>query len=194
MILARYTQFRARFATSSTLAVDGLPEWPTARTGIGNGWVTADVNGKPVGTISKPARPYAFTDGAPVSITCNGGLDDGDAGTTYDWYLSQRTDDPAGQCWRLVDAPSDANSGQVKLSLVEATARTLVPTGDLFAPDALAILAAACHLYVQRRSDMAIQFVRFISDPNAFDTGLWDPVNQGEATLLSTGLFATVGA
>lgn len=169
------------------LAVDGLPRWPVEKRRINS---FHDTIGKP------PSLPSYFTSGAsPLLISCNNLQTDAGAGSSYDWYLSQRSDEIASQMWRIVSPPvSPAISGTVSLYFVPAVAAKLLPSvTDYFSSDALAVTAAKCHLYVQRKSDMAIQWVPFTLDPAGVDTAEWDPISPFAKTLFSRGSFSYVG-
>lgn len=145
MIVPNYTTFRAAFATSSTPALDGLEEWPVAE--LGSGGFTEGFSG-----ISKPITSL------PITISCNGGGDD--SGTTYRWYLSQRTDDPTKQ-FLSITHPSALQTGSVVLALTALAVSALGlagATATLTEGDLIRLLKHV-DLYVQRASDKAIQHV-----------------------------------
>lgn len=127
---------------------DGYPSWPIANmraggfsagfTGLGNNYT-----------------------GETLSITANSGAADSVKGTDeYDWYLSQRTEVASKQVLSISPVPHTATqsfSGTVRV-LNTALAQTLYGStlGD---PESVAKLFKACHLYCQRRSDNAIQWI-----------------------------------
>lgn len=143
MIITTYTQFRAIFATSSTLAADGFEVWPVAM---------LRANGFDGGITGMPKPVTAF----PVTLTCNGQAADG--GAAFRWYLSQRTDDTAKQylyCSQL----SATQSGSVVIGLTSLGVAELGLAGPTAAvtEEQLIRLLKHCDLYVQRVSDDAIQ-------------------------------------
>lgn len=145
MILQSYTTFRHWFATASTLAADGLEEWPIAK--LRSGGFTGGFTG-----IAKPIAAF------PVTVSCNGLAADG--GAAFDWYLTQRTDDPTKQHLTVTQL-SSTQSGSVVLALT-ALAVSELGLGSATSPvneDELRRVLAHCDLYVQRRSDDAIQHV-----------------------------------
>lgn len=153
MIVTTYTDFRHRFSTSGTIGIDGYEEWPVAELGSGGfsgGFTT--VSGSPI------ARPIlAF----PITVSCNSGAADG--GSAFDWYLSQRTDDPSLQ-WISIAQYSGTQSGTVTLALTAKCVSDLglsSPTASLTEDELIAILKN-CDLYVQRRSDDAIQVLQLL--------------------------------
>lgn len=132
---------------------DGYPSWPVsyvrkAASGFGDTGSTLTYSG------------YPFATNDPVTISCNGGGSDGVKGTPeYNWYLSQRTAVLANQPLAMVqlpDTPTDSYSGSVALSLSSfwGLSPSVVVTAEL-RQRALKY----CHLYVQRVSDGAIQWV-----------------------------------
>lgn len=152
----------------STLAtyrdLDGYYTWPVA-----NVRLPASGFGDTGSTITGIPRPIYSTIGG-VSITCNGGAFDAVPGVDeYDWYLSQCTDDPARQLLFLQEPNILPNtcSGRVYLLANAANCRADIgssitsggPTAIWIAPDAVGPLFTHKYLYVQRRSDKAIQWV-----------------------------------
>jgi hypothetical protein len=108
------------------------------------------------------ATPYQ---GGTVTLTCNGGVADTVYGTDeYDWYLSQRTDDPARQYLTIVQAPDDVGpksfSGACKITptaLAAAEFGFTIGGGVPIDPDITRMLFRCCDLYVRRIADQAIQ-------------------------------------
>lgn len=145
MILPNYTTFRAFFATSATLAADGLEVWPVAE--LRSGGFTGGFTG-----IAKPITAF------PITISCNAQAADG--GAAFNWYLSQRTDDPTKQYLSITQL-SATQSGSVVLALTSLAVSELglgSATAAVGEAELIRILKH-CDLYVQRVSDDAIQHV-----------------------------------
>ncbi len=125
---------------------DGMAEWPRSK------MHTSGFDAAP--TVS--AQPFSPL---PVTLSCNAGVTDAVAGTTYKWYLSQRTDVGASQCL-LATHPDTASTGTVQLELTSLAVTTfdLAATTDPLNVGQRVQLLKHCHLYVQRASDRAIQF------------------------------------
>ena len=125
---------------------DGMAQWPRAK------MHTAGFDAQP--TVS--ARPFSPM---PITLSCNGGVTDATAGTTYKWYLSQRTDVVANQRL-LLTHPDAASTGTVQLELtaLAVSSLDLGATTDPLNVGQRTLLLKHCHLYVQRASDRAIQF------------------------------------
>lgn len=145
MIVQRYSDFRGLFALDgASAAADGLEEWPVAnlRSGGFTGLVTPTIT--------------SF----PLTITCNGGAIDG--GAAFDWYLSQRTDDPARQ-YLTITHTRPTKSGTVTIDINEDRVAALLPDVSgpaLFEAGNLGLLMKNVALYVQRRSDKAYQWIK----------------------------------
>lgn len=143
MILSTYTNFRAMFATSATLAADGMEVWPVSmlRASGFNGGITG---------MPKPVTAF------PVTLTCNAEAVDG--GGAFNWYLSQRTDDSAKQYLYCSQLAAD-KSGSVLIGLTSLGVAELGLAGPTAAvsQEHLIRVLKFCDLYVQRVSDKAIQ-------------------------------------
>ena len=134
---------------------DGMPRFPGPRDStnlIRSGGFTGGITGAPF--------PYL---GVAFQVTCNSTADDSVAGTDeYDWYLSQRTDDPAKQYWLALDYnPGGGNTASGTISLVHsalATSELGVVDGPLPAQQYHDLLYKVA-LYVRRISDGAIQWL-----------------------------------
>lgn len=131
---------------------DGLERWPVAlvRTAGDFGALGTTITGIPT--------PYL---GVQFTVTCNAGAADGTPGTDmYDWYLSQRSD-TAGAQYLLVTPylPVGPNTYSGSVQIVHGT---LAVSGlGLTTPPSPQVVVDVfkhCHLYVQRRSDKAIQW------------------------------------
>jgi len=129
--------------------VDGIDIWPAS-------YVRA---GAFSGGFSGIDKPYT---GAQMIITINAlaydsvwGVDD------YDWYLSQRSDDPTRKYLDIAPAPRTASGTRSGTILVEHNALATAEYGTISTPSMALIheLFAYTYLYVQRRSDKAIQWV-----------------------------------
>ncbi len=145
MILHTYAAFRAQFALpGAAIANDGMEEWPVAklRSGGFTGLVTPTIT--------------AF----PILMTCNSGAVDG--GAAFDWYLSQRTDVAADQ-YLTITQFDPTKSGSILVGITEVNVLKLLPDVDgitIAYPASLTALLKNVHLYVQRRSDQAIQWIK----------------------------------
>ncbi len=140
---------------------DGRALWPIANVRAG-GFDTG------VSGIPNPYDPRV----APYTLTVNAGAADGSPGSDeYHWYLSQRTDSPASQYLSAIaftDATSNTYSGSVVLNHT-TLAETIFgfTTSDALTPGQLTQLFKYVHLYVQRVSDDAIQWVDLLRVMNA---------------------------
>lgn len=141
MIILRYTDFRYRFQNGLGTAFDGLEPWDP---------VMVRANGFDDG-ITGLAKPItAF----PSNITIVGA----DGPSAYDWYLSQRTDEPSRQ-FIAVTQPDAALSGAIRLSLTALCVSELglASATAAVSEDELRIILNNCYLYCLRTSDRAIQ-------------------------------------
>lgn len=153
MILPRYEAFRPAFAVpAAPTDIDGLPVWPVANLRI-NGFTNTFTY--PV-TWALPPDPQP-SDPATMTVTCNAQRTDVTDGTTYFWYLSQRTDDATKQALSVTQ-PDGTKSGTIVISTT-TQAPKLVPGFDYTSIDGIAQLFRHTYLYVQRQSDQAIQYV-----------------------------------
>lgn len=148
MILARWTDFRARFATSATTGPDGVEVWPIDE--VRSGGFTGGFTG-----IARPITAF------PLTVSCNSQAVDG--GAAFDWYLSQRTDDSTLQ-WMSISQFSATQSGTVTIALTAkcVTDLGLGGTTATLTEDQLREILRHCTLYVQRVSDDAIQLVQLL--------------------------------
>ena len=151
-VVANYTTFRAWFATSATLDVDAMEVWPVANV-RGAGFTTG------VFGIGKPIQAF------PITVSCNAGVSDATAGTTYAWFLSQRTEDTAAQWLSCVETTA-GTSGTVTISLTAkcVTDLALGGTTSSLTNDQLVRILKNVHLYVQRASDDLIQWVDLLNE------------------------------
>ena len=125
--------------------LDGMEQWPLAK------FHTAGFDAAP--TLS--AQPFSPL---PITVSCNAGVTDAVAGTTYKWYLSQRTDVYARQYLTTTHADS-TKTGTVSLALTSLAVTTLGlagATSPLNAGQRTQVFKH-CRLFVQRASDRAIQ-------------------------------------
>lgn len=139
---------------------DLMPEYPSeiGHTNlVRSGGFTGGLTGIPA--------PYA---GVSFTVTCNAGAADAVYGVDdYHWYLSQRSDTPANQmlsCTQVASSGGNSYSGSIQI------VHTALAEGELgfTAPDVTQDINRAifrdCHLYCQRRSDGAIQWVDLTSE------------------------------
>lgn len=148
MIITTYSAFRTLFAPAGgPLDTAGYPAWDASLLRKNN---FAEPTGVPTPIVS-----------FPFSMTCNGGAADG--GAAYDWYLSQRTDDPDRQ-YLLFDQLSMTQSGSVACDLTALAVAALGlsgPTAQLNEDQLVRILKDVT-VYCRRRSDESIQFVQML--------------------------------
>jgi hypothetical protein len=150
-LLPDFTTFRLYFgAVTATVDDDGYETWPVA---------LVRANGFDGGFTGIPRPITSF----PLTISINGGAVDG--GNAFDWYLSQRTDDPTSQ-YLSIAHPSAMQSGTVVLSI---TAHGAVELGltlitDPVNEDQVREALKHCTLYVRRKSDSAIQGAHLLRD------------------------------
>lgn len=129
--------------------VDGFETWPVAQLRAG---------GFDDGITFAPAIPDLTNS---LLITCNALAFDAVNGTDeFDWYVSQRSDEPAGQFWAVTAAlsPLGSRSGTIKLDAT-AVATDEFPGMTLVTPAALSGCFQNVHVYCRRRSDGAIQWL-----------------------------------
>lgn len=145
-ICASWPFFRAVFATSASADADGMPTWPIAS-------VRANSFTNGFTGIGRPIQAF------PLTVSCNGGLSDIADSTTFNWYLSQRTDVAASQYMSITHAAGV--SGTVTIALTSKCVTDLGLSGvtDSLTEDQLVRILNDAHLYVQRASDDSIQWV-----------------------------------
>lgn len=148
-VVQRYTDFRSIFAEggvdpNATMALDGMQPWPVD---------LLRANAIPEIVLSDDTP-----DLSPLSLrlTINAGAVDG--GAAFDWYVSQRTDDPAKQ-WFTVTPYSPVRSGTivVEISAVGMAELGIVTALDVVTTDQQAAAVRFVDVYCKRRSDEAIQ-------------------------------------
>lgn len=131
--------------------LDGMEQWPTTlirANGFDDGF-TPSVT---------PFSPF------PLTLTVNGGITDASAGTSYMWYLSQRTETVASQHLTMTHADT-AKTGTVTLALTSQAVADLgldSTTSSLNAGQRIKLLTNV-YVYCQRQSDKAIQQVGLLS-------------------------------
>lgn len=139
------TETIASSLIGATYELDGMEEWPLSlvRASGFDGGVTPS---------KRPFTPF------PVTLTVNDGATDVDDGTSYTWYVSQRTDIGTARGMTITH-PDSAKTGTIQLAL---TARAV---SDLGLGTSVSTLNAGqrqrllkhCYVFVQRQSDKAIQ-------------------------------------
>lgn len=142
-ILTSYAAFRTTFAgPGASLALDQLPEWPYA--------TLVRANSIPEIVGAETFGPWL------VGLSINDfALDSVENVHEYDWFVSQRTTDPAGQPFTIEQYQSfEAGSGSVRF-LLNSWAEDLYP--DPFGEDIVELLWGNIWAYCRRRSDGAIQ-------------------------------------
>ncbi len=141
------------------VGIDALEEWPG-----------------PFSQTTDKVRSGGFSGGISVTETAGTGelvatvnnfaTDAIPGADEYDWYLSQRTDDPTKQYleisrYGIESTSGDGYSGTVQINKT-ALANTELGSWSLsspMTPDQRRGLYAFCDLYVRRRSDGAIQWL-----------------------------------
>lgn len=147
--------FTSSYTETSTLVSalyenDGMEEWPLANVRAGG----FDDGFTPSVT---PMTPF------PLTLTVNGGITDAAAGTSYTWYLSQRTEVGASQHFTIAHADT-AKTGTVTLTL---TSTAVADLGLSATTDSLNVgqrvkLLRGVYVFCQRASDKAIQIVHLL--------------------------------
>lgn len=133
-----YPNFRAAFSVSGSPDIHGWEKWPTTYMYLSGFAISMT---KPVSSL-------------PTLITVNGLATDSTPYTDeYDWYVSQRTDNPANQYLDIQrsDVWPDTRSGTISLGL---TALGTTYFGGLTI-DELVGLFKHVYIYAQRRADRA---------------------------------------
>ncbi len=133
--------------TGATYYTDGAETWPTALVRA-NGFSS---------TWSLLPRPLTI---CPAQLTVNGLVTDAVAGSSYRWYLRQRTDIAADQ-WLAIVHANPLATGTVAITITDAgvaalglaTATTKMSTDQQFR------LLRNVTVFCRRDSDGAIQFV-----------------------------------
>lgn len=134
----------------------GWERWPVQYMRVGD--TAATFAGGITGFSTKPYK------GDAIGLTCNGGAADSVYNADkYDWYLSQRTDDPTKQYLAVTRYPDGAGptsySGSCVVTVTavaEAKFGFVAGAGPLD-PDVTRMLFRGCDLYVRRIADQAIQ-------------------------------------
>jgi hypothetical protein len=148
--------FTSSYTDTSSLVgafyeLDGMEEWPTdlVRANGFDGGFAASV---------LPFSPF------PLTLTVNDGVTDATAGTSYTWYLSQRTDDATKQHLTMTHA-NTATTGTVTLALTSTAVADLglaSTTSSLNAGQRVKLLRNV-FVYCQRQSDKAIQLAHLLT-------------------------------
>jgi len=129
--------------------VDGYEKWPyqnVRKPGSGFGDAGTTIGGFP--------KPWPTFSG--FTVTCNAFVPDAVPGVDeYDWYISQRTENPAAQ--PLTIYPVIGGSSTLVVEPKADNFGKLV--NDTITPDDLIKIFRNCHFYVIRKSDRAIQWI-----------------------------------
>lgn len=130
--------------TGATYYVDGYETWPRDNVRAGGFSDTWNLLPRPI-------------TGFPAQLTVNSLVDDVTAGTSYVWYVRQRTDDVAKQ-WLSVTHADPASTGTIALSLTAKCATDIgaVDLTKLTIEQQRRILRNVW-VFVKRLSDGAIQ-------------------------------------
>lgn len=154
MIVARYTDWRHICAPGAPLDAAGYETWPHSALLFPPGDAGMNL-----------VLPLTLT--TLGTITTNGqAVDATNYVDEFDWYLSQRTDDPAAQSLGIVqlDLATNTRSGTVQLyptplaqHLYGVSFTSPIPSADI-----AALLFKDVWLYVRRRSDGRIMWGHFL--------------------------------
>jgi hypothetical protein len=140
------------------MSTDSLEEYPGLFAGQAGHTNLVRANGFNAGFTGIPTGAV----GQNFFVSVNGQAPDAIAGVDeYDWYLSQRSDDPAKQWLSCATAhffSSDTYSGTV-LVATTALANAELGLGLTLTVEQQIEVFRFCHLYCRRRSDGAIQWV-----------------------------------
>lgn len=146
-VVQRYTDFRSIFADGGVdpeadMALDGMQPWPVAN------------------LRANSIPEIALTSGAleTLSFRLSINAEAADGGADFDWYFSQRTDDPDKQ-WFLAQQYSPVRSGtlRVELTAIGLAELGLTDVTDPVTSDQAAAALKYVDVYCLRRSDGAIQ-------------------------------------
>jgi hypothetical protein len=148
---------------SAFVAKDGMEEWPGLTAGQAGHSNIVRAGGFNGGFTGIPT-PY---NGNGFDVTVNAyGVDATQNVDEYDWYLSQRTDDPAKQYLTIaapyshIAVPPNSLSGTVGIRHTALAEAELFPGAVtiVWGVDQIIELFKFCQLYVRRRSDGTIQW------------------------------------
>lgn len=130
---------------SSFYELDGMEKWPqdlVRANGFDDGF----------GPSATPFLQF------PITLSVNGGVTDATAGTSYTWYLSQRTPIAANQHFTM-DHADATKTGTVTLALTATAvsdAQLASATANVNVGQRITLLNNV-YIYCQRQSDKAIQ-------------------------------------
>lgn len=145
MILGTYLAMRHAFAPGAAPDVTGYPTWPSAPHAL---------------AITGNVRPLTSL---PLGLTVNGGELDPGGVEQFDWYVSQRTDDPSRQFLRLT--PLSGRSGTMVVTATDygAAELGLAPggIGQITLPQVLRLFRHV-DVYVRRRADGATGYLSIL--------------------------------
>lgn len=159
MIVLRYSDFRALCAPGAPRDTSGYETWP-------------------VGNMLYPPGETGFNLVLPASLSClcvisvNALADDAAYGADqFDWYLWQRTDDPARQTLRLqrYDTPTTTRSGSVLLAPtpVAAVQYGITEAQPIPGPEDSVKIFRDVSMGVRRRSNGHIMMATFLQSATA---------------------------
>ncbi len=131
--------------------LDGKEQWPIANVRAG-GFTGLDI-----------PRPIVTT---PFTITCNAGATDAADGTTYNWYVGQRSPLAADWFW-TVTQPDDTKSGTIRFTASDLMVAEFGGGAASLNAERQIQALRKVYVYVQRQSDKAIQFAELYTASNA---------------------------
>jgi len=153
---------------------DGHETWPVEYVRVGDTAVAFDSSLAVEYTLPELAALGPFKNnpfnGSSVRFSATAGVvaDSVFGVDEYDWYLSQRTDDPTKQYLAMSQEPSDSSSYSGTVQIVPTTLATTkfgftTAPGDPIDPSTTRILFRSVDLYVRRISDQAIQRLNLLN-------------------------------
>ena len=103
----------------------------------------------------------------PLSLTCNGGLTDAADADSYDWYVSQRSEEPLRRYFNVTQLDV-TKSGSIRLALgsVAQSELGIIVASTLTAATRPRVFAKV-YVFCRRASDGAIQIVDMLRASNA---------------------------
>lgn len=147
-------------AEGGTYALDGMLAWPIANLRAGG------FSGG-LGSLLPPA----FTDGTTIRLTANAQVADASLGVDeYDWWAALQGDPSTWTLggylttnWTFTPEPPAGGSSYSGTVRMVVTGGLDFPGMTVLTPDAIGVLFRNVHVYCQRRSDGAIQWIDLLA-------------------------------
>ncbi len=171
MIVALHSQMRSLFATSATpVDPDGFEPWPAANVNT-TGFDPNDGTANAMRFWSEGRSPALIRPirNMPIYISVKDEREDLTPGVDeYDWYLSQRTDDPSVQMLSFTQKPRTggftySGTGILALTSYGVTQLGLASATADLDEQTRRILFKNVFVYVQQKSDNLIQCVNILN-------------------------------